>query len=817
MLATSHLLGTNVPWIYLRRLTGRRFGGLSFLYALSLVCGFAWQPAIAEDFHVAPGNVAGLASAIIQANQNVACPHRIILPPGKWTLNEPWTGTNAVPRTGLPFILHDPRGGNFCDPWLEIVGSGMGLTTIERATKDPKLCIESPENAPRFRILAIGYNGGQGVKLSNLTLQCGNVFPTPNARDGDLGGAILSNDHLILDRIAVINNGAFHGGGIWAWTLTMTNSLLKENVAAASGGAVFVEAILIRVDSSVITNNTAGALDVPQVVQLGGGGGILSRGVVFAMSNSSIADNRVLHNARQGGGLDIRINQRGDFSGLDIRGNSADGDGGGIYLRSGANKLKLSNSTLSSNFAKGRGSAIAGEFPSIEFLNVTIVNHEAPAGSEAINIASNDFSMLNSIIAATRVRAGASGVASNCGGSTVISSGGHNLDSDGSCKFGAVGDVSIFNPATVLDLVARNNGGSTFTHALVPGGFAVDHGARGCSEFDQRGALRPQDGNGDGIAVCDIGAFELRPTTLTLAPTADAYIRTDFDIRRNDNYGMQDFIRIGTGRGGDNKPFGAADAMRSLVQFALPTSPALKLTGAVLETTLQGFDNGLLSSLYTIDAHAIRGGWLEGNGFEGSPPLGASATRACPLGSSATITDPDNACGVAWAGVGDNSDRFAGNNTTQPPFEPAVLASQEISQARNRSGDVFQWDLVTAANRWLNGTLANNGIMLTDVTSDGSFRSVRLGSREGKLFNIPNAVNGPALKLSWTVGTKPGDLTGDTCVDNSDMAIVLAVVRKQAIAGTGLKVDVNGDGRVDIADARKLVTLFSKPGGAPCN
>jgi hypothetical protein len=53
------------------------------------------------------------------------------------------------------------------------------------------------------------------------------------------------------------------------------------------------------------------------------------------------------------------------------------------------------------------------------------------------------------------------------------------------------------------------NGGFTKTHALRPGSPAIDAGSNDrCPATDQRGVGRPRDGNGDGAAICDIGAYE---------------------------------------------------------------------------------------------------------------------------------------------------------------------------------------------------------------------------------------------------------------------------------------------------------------------
>ena len=69
----------------------------------------------------------------------------------------------------------------------------------------------------------------------------------------------------------------------------------------------------------------------------------------------------------------------------------------------------------------------------------------------------------------------------------------------------------------------QNNGGPTQTHALLAGSPAIDAGdSNGCRDntgallqTDQRGLPRATDGNGDGKAACDIGAFELNAQNIT--------------------------------------------------------------------------------------------------------------------------------------------------------------------------------------------------------------------------------------------------------------------------------------------------------------
>lgn len=229
--------------------------------------------------------------------------------------------------------------------------------------------------------------------------------------------------------------------------------------------------------------------------------------------------------------------------------------------------------------------------------------------------------------------------------------------------------------------------------------------------------------------LADSFEFSLRFTNLTkltLQARADTYIRNDLAVRANDNYGHERVMVIGTSRSG------AADAMRSLLSFDLANICG-GIKRATLQLTVHSFGRAS-SSPFNVGAYRVLAPWQEGNGSEDA------VTRAAIPGT----VDPDTATGVAWAAA----DR---NNQAQPAIYQKPVAVVTINQSTARPGTVFEWDITPLVQQWLRAPETNFGLMLCDVTTGGTFRELRLGTREGSDFpKLAGSVPGPRLVLEFS-------------------------------------------------------------------
>jgi subtilisin family serine protease len=340
-----------------------------------------------------------------------------------------------------------------------------------------------------------GYGAGiynDGHSTGSATLTVSNCALTNNSASSWGGG--------------IFNSGSFSGTG----TVQIVNSTLSGNRASNdSGGGIFNQGYngnaKVSVGASTLSGNLAGY-----------GAGIYNNGyaggATLTVSNSTLSGN-----SASGAGAGIFNNGESSGTGtvqlatITLSGNSANGDGGGIYndgTSSGKATLTVKASTLSGNSAGGNGGAI---------------RNNGSGGSASVELGS------------TILKTGTSGGnLANLSG--AVSSDGYNLSSDD----GAALLTSLTDQLNTDPMLGplQDNGGPTFTHALLFGSPAIDKGKNlAGTATDQRGFARTMDSpciaNASGGDGTDIGAFEVQqscPVLVSLGNVGVVLNQFGFDI-----------------------------------------------------------------------------------------------------------------------------------------------------------------------------------------------------------------------------------------------------------------------------------------------
>jgi predicted outer membrane repeat protein len=290
---------------------------------------------------------------------------------------------------------------------------------------------------------------------------------------------------MTLNQVIVNNNNAVwggdptgvpSGGGISnTGTMIIIAGTVQSNMGFWSAGGIYNTGMLTITGSTILNNQT----DNPG--HFGAYGGGIVNGGTMTIQDSTISGNTALGGDLQGG------------------------EGGGIS----GNNNTITNSTITGNSAL-RGGGVAGGG---NITHTTFSNNSATRAGGALYLTS-PLELGNTIL-----KAGASGVnIFNNGGSFITH--GYNISSDdGSGFLNGPGDQINTDP--MLGPL-QDNGGPTFTHALLPGSPAIDMGDPNFTPppfFDQRGPGFVRVFNGR----IDVGSFEVQPTpspTATATPTS---------------------------------------------------------------------------------------------------------------------------------------------------------------------------------------------------------------------------------------------------------------------------------------------------------
>ncbi len=386
---------------------------------------------------------------------------RIILGAGTYTLNLP----PEHDEEGAILDEDENLNGDLdIKGYVRVTGAGMDQTTIDGGGIDRI-----------FEVLA-----GSTLALERLRLT--------NGRTSFYGGALENHGATSLNQVAVNRNTAAsgfeigHGGGLANFgDMTIVRSRIEDNYAGGSesslgeGGGLYNESNLLIRDSLFLRNRGSDDNDV------GLGGGLLNKGT------ADIARTAFVNNGVQAHGSGSAI---------------ANTDGG---------YLKLSNSTLSGNSSGEYGGATLNNgqrYPATGAKPVAHLVHVTIAGNQGYGLANHGDVLIRNSVISGNIGFFEDAEPMNCyneGTYTYRATGLLLGTGPGNCT----GSQTIANEATFtthLFPLEENNG--TLVHPLRRQSLAIDRAIGSCSSHDQRRLTRPRDGDGDGQAVCDLGAFE---------------------------------------------------------------------------------------------------------------------------------------------------------------------------------------------------------------------------------------------------------------------------------------------------------------------
>lgn len=448
--------------------------------------------------------------------------------------------------------------------------SVRGLTLIRgRTTGDNTFFIDSTYSGGAIRSMTTGElilenciisdnamsgssaSGGGVFAMGDVTLTS-TIISNNSAENGDGGGLFGNANITITDSTISGNIARYDGGGLVAnqsgypsyYAVLVTNSTISGNQTfgtAGAGGGIYSFCPVTIIDSTISGNSTSGTIAFPGANDTAGGGAIYCPFDEVTVIRSTISNNSTTGDLSDGGAINSRAITLIDST---ISNNLTAGEsaaGGALITRS----MEVYQSTISGNRTTGGNSRGGGVFASttINISSSTITdNHTTGLMSYGGAIAHRPSEYLgyeyplaieNSIIAGNSAAAGDNNLSTNELSDVTI-----NYSLIGTGIVPTSGDNNIVSDLPMLGPL-QDNGGPTWTHALLPGSPAIDAGdpaavagENGVPLYDQRGMPfeRVRDGDAPEDIVIDIGAFEVQE----YVPPATGDFDNDGDVDGRD-------------------------------------------------------------------------------------------------------------------------------------------------------------------------------------------------------------------------------------------------------------------------------------------
>lgn len=386
------------------------------------------------------------------------------------------------------------------------------------------------------------FGGGIYAASGRVTVD-GNTFSYNQTSSGNGSGIYhyAGWPLVITGSLFLRNQTNGFGGGVFSFaTVFVTNTTFLSNTAGADGGAIHMNNLNganLQVWDTTFTGNTAGY----------GGGISLSNNASLRLTNSLFTYNQgsavyvhgyatiekstfANNSGFYGAGVQVFLGRLHLKESTFV--NNLAYAGGGVYV--GASTF-ISNSTFSGNWAKSYGGGIMVEGGSARLNNVTVVHNVADENQDGhgegggVAAVPSTLTLRNVIIAENEDWSPGT-QNPDCFGEPVFSAGYNLIGISAGCMISpTVGDQigTMANPLDPLLGPLQNNHGSTLTHEPLANSPLIDagnpaapgSGGNSCEAADQRGFERPVDGEGNSVAICDIGAVELIPGLSTPTPT----------------------------------------------------------------------------------------------------------------------------------------------------------------------------------------------------------------------------------------------------------------------------------------------------------